>query len=481
MQSIRRNFLYNVIYQIFTILLPLITVPYISRVLGPEGIGIQSYTTAVSSYFILVGSLGIAAYGRRETAMLRENRKECSKVFWELTLLRGLTTGIASSCYFLIIWYSGKYSCYLMVNMIVILASAVDFTWFFQGIENFKTVVMRNMGIRILGVAALFLFIHKKQDLLLYMLILGITTLVGNLSVIPYLKRYIVKIRRDEIHILRHLKEVLVYFIPSAAVSVYTVLDKLMLGVISGSEYENGYYEQCEKIIDMTKNILFSLNIVVGARISFLYKKGMEGKIHTRIEDSLRFLMFLCIPMTLGIFGIAPIFIPWFLGESFLSCIPLLRLQSILVIVTALSNCIGGQCLTPLGRRKKSNYALCLGATVNFLLNLWMIPKWNSFGATIATIIAETFITCVYLYLGRDYYPVWFLFKVSYKYLLAGVVMLLCVLPLSVKLPATVQGCCVSVLIGGNIYIGMLILMRDSFLIHQINNLINKQKRLGGQ
>lgn len=471
MNSIKKNFLYNVLYQCFTILLPLITMPYISRILGPEGVGVQSYTGAVSSYFILAGSLGIAAYGRREMARLREEKTEASRVFWELALLRAIMTGISLVLYMLLVWYSKKYSLFLFANSMVIAASVFDFTWVFQGIENFRIVVMRNIAIRTAGTAALFLLIHQKSDLLLYIVILGATSLAGNLSVLPCLKRHIVAIDWKEIHPFSHLREVFVYFIPSIAISIYTVLDKLMLGIIVGSSYENGYYEQSEKIINMITNIIFSLNVVVGARISFLYKKGREEEIHSRLEDSVKFLMMLAIPASIGICSTASGIVPWFLGKDFISCIPIIQLQSALILIAGLSNCIGGQCLTPMGKRRQSNYVLCMGAAVNFLLNLFLIPKWGSMGATVATIAAETIITSLYFYLGKDYFSIRFVIRASIKYFTAAMAMLLCVLMLSGKMPATLPGSCVQIAVGGCVYVGMLFIMKDEFFIRQIKNL----------
>lgn len=472
MNSIKMNFFYNVTYQMVTILLPLLTMPYLSRILGPEGIGIQSYTTAVSSYFVLAGTLGTAAYGRREMSMLREEKTECSKVFWEITLLRGMTTGISLIVYILVIWHSKQCPLFLMVNTILIITSVFDFTWYFQGVENFRIVVMRNIAIRITGTAALFLLIHEKEDLLLYMLLLGLTNLLGNLSVLPYLKHNIAAADWKEIHPFRHLKDVIVYFIPSIAISVYTVLDKLMLGTIVESSYENGYYEQSEKVINMVKNIIFSINVVVGSRISYLYKKGQKEEIHSRLENSIKFLLLLAIPSTLGILGIASGLVPWFLGKDFLSCIPIIQLQSILILITGFSNCIGAQCLTPLGKRKQSNYVLCTGAAVNFLLNLVLIPRWGAMGATVATVAAEIIITCFYFYLGREYFSIRFIARISMKYLAAGTVMLLCVSTLSKKLPATMFGSCAEIITGAGVYAGTLFMLRDEFFVRQVREVV---------
>lgn len=471
--SIKKNYFYNLLYNLFSLILPLITVPYASKILEPDGIGIQSFTSSITTYFILFGSLGIASYGRREVAMARDKIHYCSILFWELTILRCVTTSISLIGYVFVIMQNETYSLYLIANIILIVASIIDFTWFFQGIENFKLIVYRNIMVRIIGTICLFIFINKKNDLLLYVLILAITTFVANLSVLFKVFNYIERISVKELRVIRHLKEILVYFIPTIATSIYTILDKLMLGIMVGSKFENGYYEQSERIIDMAKNVLFSLNVVVGARISYLYAQKKIEEIKKRLVDSIQFVMILSIPMTMGIYGISTNFVYWFLGEPFQKCALLLKILSPLIIIVGISNCIGGQCLTPIGKRRQSNVILCIGAAINLLCNLVMIPMWQSIGAAIATIIAETVIAILYLFLAKEYYSTGYILRISIKYLLAGGGMLFVLITLEDILSASIWHTFIEIFIGTVVYGLILIVLREKSIISKIRQILN--------
>lgn len=251
--SIKKNFIYSTAYQILNVITPFISAPYISRVLGAEGIGIQSYTASIQQYFLLLASLGTLSYGAREISMNRNDEYKRSKIFWEIELMSIGTTLIALAGWIILCFLTPKYRVYYIVLTIGIFAAAFDISWFFNGIEEFKLTVIRNSIFKIFGIILMFLYIKTREDLLLYVFITAATSFLSNLSLWPYMRRYLVKVNIRELKFKKHFSETLVYFIPTIATSVYTVLDKTLLGLITNDAVQNGYYQQAEKIINLAK------------------------------------------------------------------------------------------------------------------------------------------------------------------------------------------------------------------------------------
>lgn len=314
--NIKKNFLYSTAYQILNVITPFITAPYVSRVLGAEGIGIQSYTASIQYIFLLIASLGTLSYGSREISMHRENVNERSKLFWEIELMVVCTTGIALLGWGFLCLFSVKYRIFYCVLSIGIFANMFDITWFFNGLEQFKLTVVRNSAFKIIGIVLLFALIRSSDDLLLYIFITAVTSLLSNLSLWPYMKRYLVKVDFRKLSFRRHFRETLVYFIPTIASSVYTVLDKTLLGLITNDAAQNGYYQQAEKIINLAKSVVFTaLNSVVGVRNAFLFSEKRFAEIHEKIETSFNCIFFMGFGCCFGIMGVARTFVPVFFLE----------------------------------------------------------------------------------------------------------------------------------------------------------------------
>ena len=380
--SVRKNYIYNLIYQVMTLITPFITTPYISRVLGADGTGVQSYTNSVVQYFAILAALGTASYGQREIARHRDEIKIRSRLFWEIEVLCMATTAACLIIWLFVIGFAREYRPYYVVLTMTLLAVAFDISWFFGGLEQYSLIVLRNTAVKLVGIAMLFLFIREKEDLLLYVALTAATGLLGNISMWGYLKGQVEKPVLKELRPLRHLKETLVYFIPTIATSVYTILDKTMLGWFSGeNKSQNGYYEYATGFVNMAKILIMSFNAVMSARMSYLFGTGRMEEIHKRFQDSLDFVLLMAMPIMLGLAGIAAQFIPWFLGNGYLPVTFLMYVCSPLVLVVGLSDCIGSQILTPGGKRAQSGKVIVAGAMVNACLNFLLIPHFAALGA----------------------------------------------------------------------------------------------------
>lgn len=480
--SIRKNYTYNLIYQVMTLLTPFITTPYLSRVLGPDGTGIQSYTNSVVQYFAIAAALGTASYGQREIAMHRDEPETLNRLFWEIELLCAATTAVSLVCWLGVIVCSKEYAPYYGALSMTLIAVAFDISWFFGGLEEYGRIVLRNIAVKCAGIVFLFLFIRTKNDLLLYVALTAATGLAGNISMWSHLNRFVGKPDIRQLRPFVHLKETMVYFIPTIATSVYTILDKTMLGWFAdGDKSQNGYYEYATGFVNMSKILIMSFNAVMSARMSYLFGAGRLDEVRERIQSSLDFVLLLAVPITLGLSGIAAGFVPWFLGDAYLPVIPLMYVCSPLVFVVGLSDCLGSQILTPAGLRAKSARVIVGGAVVNFIMNLILIPGFQSYGAAAASVAAECFITFLYLRLGKEFVTLALLWKYSWRRLIAGLCMFASVTAVGSTLgkgwgygPAVTF---LQIAAGAAVYGLILLVLRDPFVWKQAERIIKKQER----
>lgn len=477
--GIKKNFIYSMMYQILSLITPFITAPYVSRVLGAEGIGIQSYTASYQMYFSLFAALGTSEYGAREISRARDDDYLRSRIFWEIELLNIFTSGTSILAWVLFICFASKYRIYYMVLSLNLIAAMFDITWFFRGLEKFQVTIVRNMACKAGGIICIFIFVKSRDDLLIYIAINAVSVLVSSLSMWPCLKEYIVKIKWCELKVHRHLKETLVYFIPTIATSVYAVLDKTLIGLITQDGAENGYYQQADRMIGMAKGVTFTaINSVTGVRISYLFAHNRLDEIHKRIENTLQYIFFIGTGCAFGIMGTAHEFVPLFFGPGYDSVVYLLYILSPIIVIIGISNCIGSHYYTPSGRRMQSTRFLIAGAGLNLALNLWLIPKCSSYGAAAASVFAELLITVLYVRFSRDFVTIPLLVFCGGKKILAGFVMFVVV-----KLVGRVELNSVLVLFmqvasGVTVYIIVLLIFKDEWLKGFLTE--ERHKMLGG-
>ena len=240
--TIVKNYLYNVGYNILILLTPLLTVPYISRVLGPSGVGINATTNSVITYFLLAGTVGITIYGNREIAFIREDDRKRSQTFWEIEILQIITISIAYLAFCIFLYLQNQLKIYFFYQSFLIIAGAFDISWFFMGLEDFKKTVIRNMIVKLLSVASIFVFVKNSHDVGIYILILSLSQLLGNITLWPYLPKLVYAPKTSELRIFRHLKPSLSLFVPQVATTIYLAVNKTMLWKLD-SVTASGYYD----------------------------------------------------------------------------------------------------------------------------------------------------------------------------------------------------------------------------------------------
>ena len=463
--SVRLNFVLSMAYQVLVVILPMITAPYVARVLGADKNGIYSFTASYQTYFSMFAALGTVSYGSREIARNRRDRAVRSKLFWEIELMTVLTSTVSIAAFILFIVFRDRYQIFYIPQIMSILAVMFDISWFFSGIEEFRYIVTKNALFKLAGAVLIFTLVHKPEDLLLYIAILSATTMLGNMSMWIYMPRFLDPVDFGTLRIRHHLRETFVYFIPSIATSVYTVLDKTLIGEITRDEVENGCYDKVVQLINIMKALTFTaLNSVLSARISFLFAEKRFDEIRRRIETSINYILFTGFGIGFGLAGIAPRFIPWFLGPGYERAVLMLIMMSPIVVIIGVSNCLGSQYYTPSGKRAQSARFIIVGACVNLALNLLLIPRFWGYGAIAASLIAEMTITILYITFARQsFHPIVFV-RDGWRKLLSAGLMYGAVRAVDPFFHSNFAALAAEVCVGGAVYIIMLFILRDHFM-----------------
>lgn len=462
--SIKKNYILNLAYQVLAVCVPIITTPYVSRILMADGIGAYSYTLSIATYFSMFAALGISTYGQLEISKHRDSCQQRSKLFFEIIAARLFMAALMLIIYALLSKPLGTYQILYRIMAIYIVADTIDISWFFQGLEEFRVIVLRSCVIKVLSTLCIFIFVKQKDDLALYALILQGSALTGNILLWPYLKNYLCRIDLHKIRFYRHWKDSLVYFIPTVATSVYTVLDKSMIGFFTKSSLQNGYYEQAHKIEQILLVFLTSLGTVTLPRLVYLWKNGDKNSLNKIMDRTISFILLISFPMMFGISAVADKLIPLFLGDGYEECIVLLRIFSVLLVIVGLDNIIGKQCLVATGRQKQFNIGVILGAIVNFMANLFLINRFGAKGAAVGSVVAEITILSTFIYFSKNIYDFSNLKYSFIKYGIAGAIMGIITWIVGTHLSVTVIGLLIQIIIGMIVYFLILTISKDPII-----------------
>ena len=476
-KSISRNYIYNLFYQILVIVLPLVTTPYLSRTLGAEAIGIYSYTLSIATYFVLFGSLGVSMYGQREIAYLQDDKKKRTIVFGEILLMRFITMGISLIIFGLTYVRSNQYRMYYTILTIELISQALDISWFFQGMEEFKKTVVRNSIVKIIFVISIFVFIKSPADLFKYILIATLANLIGNLSLWMYLRKFLDKIKLSELNILKHIKPAISLFIPQIAIQVYTVLDRTMIGKIWGEKSEVGYYEQAQKIIRLLLTIVTSLGAVMVPRMANTYAKGDKEQFKKYLFRSFNFTFLLAFPVMAGIILVSKDCVPIFFGKGYEKVAIVIPVISPIVVFIAISNILGYQILLPTKKQKEYTISVTVGAIINFIFNLIFIWKFGAVGASISTVLAEFSVSAIQIFYARDIFRIRDMIKCIKNNFIATMVMVIITYGINYLLGVTgVLSVTIQIFIGMVTYGISLLLLKDEFVFYLKDRLVNMVK-----
>ena len=472
----KKNFIYNIIYQLLILILPLITVPYVSRILGAEGVGTYSYTYSIAYYFVILSMLGINNYGNRTIAKNRDKKEILSKEFYGLYFFQLITSLSMFLIYILyLLFFCKQYKVISTIQAIYVLSSVFDINWFFFGVEKFKLTITRNAIVKILALVLTFLLVKSSQDLWKYTIIMAGSTLISNILLIPFLFKYVKYEKINKEDIVKHLKPCIILFLPVIAVSIYRIMDKIMLGILSTVK-EVGYYENSEKIINVPLTIITALGTVMLPRVTNMLSNNKEDEVKKVLDKTMPFIMFLALPMVFGILIVSKDFSLIFLGSEFEKSGHLIQLLSITILFLSWGNVIRTQYLIPKERDREYIISAFLGAFINFIMNLIFIPKYQSIGACIGTIMAEFIVMFYQTWKVRKELPIKKYIKNSTQFLIKSIIMFIIVVLLGMAIKENrLLRIILQVLIGILIY--GLLNIKYIFEITGFKRFFNKKRR----
>jgi O-antigen/teichoic acid export membrane protein len=495
--SAKKNYLYNLIYQILLIIIPVITAPYLSRVLNVSSIGIKSYSYAIVSYFVLLANFGFSLYSERAIAERRNDKKAQSQIFWEIMIDRLLITMLSFSilALLLLLGVFKDYTTIIWIYSATVISCAIDVSFVFSGNENFLALSLFGLSIKTISTVLIFLLVKSNADLWKYVTITALTPLAQFLAMIPFLKKYINFVNIKELNFKRHLLPSLRLFIPNIAVSIYLLLDKALIGaivpgttkriidgvetVVTNADVENGYYNEADTIVKMGTTLITSLSSVMMPKNSLLFAKNKQDEIKNNIYKASNFGFFLAMPMSVGLACVSKVFVPVFFGPGYEKTALLMIILSPVIVFMGLSSIFGGQYLIPTKKDKEYTISLILGAAVNVTLDAALIPFYWSVGAVIGTVVAELSITAFQLFLIRKDISFKKIIIQAWRYFLAAAIMAATIYPLYyfVFNSATVSNLLILVALGILVYFSVLAIAKDPLLFTEGSKLVSKLRR----
>lgn len=390
MNKLKRNIIYNLSYQILVLILPLITAPYLSRVLGVDGTGTYSYVSSVAYYFQIASTLGLANYGNRAIAKVKDDRRKVSKTFWSIYFMQ---FGIGAIVFIVYLIYSSflsdpEFKTYYFAFIPYVLSGIIDINWFFFGLTDFKFTTIRNTIVKLLSLICIFAFIKTKEDLLLYFIIMGASFFLSSALLWTRVRKNVDFYRPSLNEIVVHIKPNLILFIPILAMSIYRVMDKIMIKELS-SITQNGYYENADKIIAMALTAFSAVATVMMPSVSNMVAQGKKDEIKSLLRDTMQISMFLGFGMMFGLIAVGRIFAPIFFGAEFQETGVLIQFLALTIVMSGWKAVLRSQYIIPYEKDKAYVISLVAGAVVNVICNYYFIQRYQARGAVIGTILAE--------------------------------------------------------------------------------------------
>jgi len=385
MKKVLKNFLYQGSYQLLVMMLPIVTIPIVSRALGATGVGQYNFVVSISSYFILIAGLGLSKYGIREIALVRDDRRQLSKKFWELQAFNAIFSLLALMLYAIMMTMFDNRTFYL-IQGIAVFASLFDITWFFSGLEDFKKITIRNLVVKLTTFILIVVFIREKDDLILYFILQATGTLVGQLTLwlSVHQKVDFVKVTLKEI--FAHFMPILSFFVARIAINLYANVNKTLLGLLTGMEAV-GLYASALALNSIASLLINTMNVVLIPHMSHLFGKNNDEQMIKLLQKTIHIQLYLTIAVTFGLIAISSALVPWFFGDEFERLRHIIPLTAPILIVQSLQMSIASQYLIPRKEMKDYNMSVVTGAIVSIVINLLLTPFIGVYGTIIALFI----------------------------------------------------------------------------------------------
>lgn len=480
-ESLKQNLIYNIIYQVVTVLSPLIVTPKISRVFGLDYLGVKSFTFSIVYYFAIFGVLGLDMLGQRKIALVKDNVNERSKVFWTIYSTRFFLV-LLSTClyiiYFLIADLSSVEKVVTLYWLIYLFREMINPIWFLQGMEKFKLVSILGIISQIGYVVCTVVFIKQKSDLPRYILFYTVIPLVISFCYFPTVFANVKKARPRFQDMKASVVESVVYFVPTIATAIYSMVDKTMLGMFDVHKISTGLYESSERLVKVALAFSTASFTIMRTRMSYLYGKNDPAAYKKMAKLFMSFSLMLCWPIMFGIMGISKDFVPVFFGKGFEEVVNLSYVFSLVVPCLTVSGLLQAIYIFPYGLQKTMDVYYAIIVIVNIIMNLVLIHFFGTVGAIIASVFAELLLAVILIIRARKDIDVSFFAKGSVKYLVSSVAMLFVMKYISSHLVSNHIIKTVAEFISAvTTYFAICFILRDKFIIEQSRSVIHHIKK----
>ena len=453
-----KNYLYNLSYQILTIILPIITVPYVTRIFTSEDLGNYGFYNSIVSYFSLFAMLGIGIYGTKQIAAARD----VSSTFWNIYAIQLIASLLALFVYVITLVSIPKMSGMVPIILgIVLLTKMIDISWLFTGKEDFKKITLRNTMVKVAGVISIFTFIKSSEDLYLYIFLIVIFDFLGQFVMWIPAKKFIKRPSFDTKIIKKNLHPIVLLFLPQVAISLYVVLDRTLLGLL-GSYSDVGIYEQGQKLTSILLTVVSSLGAVMLPRIANLLSERKEKEAQNMVRFSFILYNLIIFPMIFGLIAINEIFVKLFLGQNFQDVKYVLYIIVFNIMFIGWTNILGYQVLVVRNKNKEFMLSTTIPAIVSVAVNITVIPFFGYIGASITSVVVEFLVFAIQWYYSRNIINKNLLFNkdlakiICSSLVMFGVVML-CKIMLGFD---GIVGLVIYLVVGGISYLAMIFLLK---------------------
>ena len=477
-KSIKINYFFSAMYRVFALLIPIVSTPYLTRVLTADGIGTFSYVSSYSTYFLLVGLLGFGLYGQRLIASHRDNKFQSSKDFWELYICQffvSLVAVVGFSLFAIFQPFGNKYKLCFFIEILTVSSAFFNVNFFLEGNEQFSKVAIRDAIIKIGTLASIFIFIKSSSDVWVYSLIIALSMILSNISVWPYVLRNVSKIPLKILKPQKHFLPCLLLFLPTIAAKIYPLVDKTLIGLITKEDAQIGNYAKAQQLVDSCTLLLTALGVVISPRNAYLLSNGKKDEFLNNIKKAFRFVWFLGLPMTIGIISIANNLVPWYLNSSdFSSASGIMMILSATILLCGIRNVYGMQYLVSSGNDKKYVIAILIGVVSNICLSIPFVFLIGNYGAAIASVAAEMLICLLMSLFSKKDINSKIIFNGFWKYFVASIVMASVTIPFGFVFAPSIINTAIIIGTGIILYFSTLLLLKDDMLLSLLSHFEEK-------
>ena len=432
-KNLAENTFYYLIYNVLNVIFPFLTGIYVARVLLPADVGMVLYAQNIVQYFVILAFFGLPTYGLREIAKVKDEPLQRNKVFTELFIINAISTLTFSTIYVVMIFSVPSFSENILLYLIVGLSiafNAIDIVWLYEGMEEFKFISVRSTIIKTLSFIALIIFVREPKDYLIYAII-TVVGICGNHIISILCHGKLARFDFKGLNIKRHLKPVLFLVAVNLSIELYTLVDTTMLGIFCDEE-RVAFYSYGSKINKILLQVVNTFTMVIVPKLASSVKNGDKESFNNLLSKTLRIIIILALPMIIGLQFVAGTVIEILYTSTYSSSATVLRILSLVLLISPIGYLLGSRVCLVTGNEKKMLLSVSIGAIVNIIGNLLLIPKFQEYGAAMASVFSEIVVMVVYILLGKKYFTLNSITKNVVKTIIATVFILLALILLSI-------------------------------------------------